>query len=452
MDDTNNTSLHSRKNVKNAEKLTAKTEDDEVNNIKDKMDPDRKKYENDVDSQKLPANIKLIIEKKFFRLFMWEMYFGYIFWTIFFGIGPMVMFFPMVKLAIDGYEILILSLASPIIMGSTFISTIIENRTGKMIIRLLVISSLLSFQIEEPVLRLLLLSFGTCVTMLDLCSSLNSKYYCYRSIVVWALTYSFFFFLSARVCFSSLIPAWSGVIANLVHFLIGLVVLFDQFIRDSTMTQLLTSLEYPIFSGNNPTIKPLRVSSHDTPSQPNWLLTGIGFGCLLFNLHWVFGELSVVSRWASHTFPNQAPDPIPYSLLVWVFLFCGVLLIKRPYIVTNRWWASVGFISYFVLYFGRGLFSFVGGLGLAVFIGSIIPLLFDKVTRGSSARIIVVASLIYILQVVYAVWTSAYNFVPFGGTLTRETSYVLVFFNFLGIYLGVFTASVFCSSTIESVI
>ncbi len=41
----------------------------------------------------------------------------------------------------------------------------------------------------------------------------------------------------------------------------------------------------------------------------------------------------------------------------------------------------------------------------------------------------------------YAVWTSAYNFVPFGGTLTRETSHVLVFFNFLGIYFGVYTAS-----------
>ncbi len=51
---------------------------------------------------------------------------GYIFWTIFFGIGPMVMFFPMVKLAIDGYEVLILSLASPIILGSSLVNNIAE--------------------------------------------------------------------------------------------------------------------------------------------------------------------------------------------------------------------------------------------------------------------------------------------------------------------------------------
>lgn len=82
-----------------------------------------------------------------------------------------------------------------------------------------------------------------------------------------------------------------------------------------------------------------------------------------------------------------------------------------------------------------------GGVALSVFIGSVVPLLFNKIARGLSARIVVTGAYIYILQVVYAVWTSAYNFVPFGGTITRETSHVLVFFNFLGIYFGVYTAS-----------
>jgi len=38
------------------------------------------------------------------------------------------MFFPMVKLAIDGYEVLILSLASPIILGSSLVNNIAEVR------------------------------------------------------------------------------------------------------------------------------------------------------------------------------------------------------------------------------------------------------------------------------------------------------------------------------------
>ena len=101
-------------------------------------------------------------------------------------------------------------------------------------------------------------------------------------------------------------------------------------------------------------------------------------------------------------------------------------------------WVNEEFYFWFIWL----LFNFLkGGLALSLFIGSIIPLLFDKIARGLSARIVVTAAIIYILQVVYAVWTSAYNFVPFGGTLTRETSHILVFFNFLGIYFGVYTAS-----------
>jgi hypothetical protein len=58
------------------------------------------------------------------------------------------------------------------------------------------------------------------------------------------LTISLFFFLSIRVCFSSIMPAWSGTIANLVHFLIGLVIIIDQFglskrLNDETIVGLL---------------------------------------------------------------------------------------------------------------------------------------------------------------------------------------------------------------------
>ena len=95
--------------------------------------------------QKVPANVREIMDRNFYRLFVWELYFGmrdsachceknawvicpsgYIFWTIFFGIGPMVMFFPMVKLAIHGYEVLVLSLASPIILSVSLVNNIAE--------------------------------------------------------------------------------------------------------------------------------------------------------------------------------------------------------------------------------------------------------------------------------------------------------------------------------------
>ncbi|CAF4962776.1 unnamed protein product [Rotaria magnacalcarata] len=170
--------------LRSRQKAGSKTNDKPSDQEKEKMllknrKPVAENYEFG-DVQKLPINVQDIIEKKFLRLFIWELFFGYIFWTIFFGIGPMVMFFPMVKLAIDGYEVLILSLASPIILSISLVNSIAESNVGKLLIRIFVIISLLSFQIEEPVIRLFILSCGTCAVMIDLCTSLNSRYYAYR--------------------------------------------------------------------------------------------------------------------------------------------------------------------------------------------------------------------------------------------------------------------------------
>ncbi|CAF1442861.1 unnamed protein product, partial [Rotaria sordida] len=52
-------------------------------------------------------------------------------------------------------------------------------------------------------------------------------------------------------------------------------------------------------------INPLRSASRENILQPNWLLVDIGFGSLLFYLQWVFGDLSVVSRWGSNDFPKS---------------------------------------------------------------------------------------------------------------------------------------------------
>ncbi|CAF1203087.1 unnamed protein product [Rotaria sordida] len=44
---------------------------------------------------------------------------------------------------------------------------------------------------------------------------------------------------------------------------------------------------------------------------------------------------------------------------------------------------------------------------LSIFIGSILPLLFYKIARALSAHIVFIANFPYIIQFIYAVWTSA---------------------------------------------
>jgi len=63
--------------------------------------------------------------------------------------------------------------------------------------------------------------------------------------------------------------------------------------------------------------------------------------------------------------------------------------------------------------------SHTGGILLAVYTTSIWPMMLDRVTTCPSVRTLLVASFVWLVEILFSVWTVAYNFVP-GGVYTRE--------------------------------
>ena len=56
---------------------------------------------------------------------------------------------------------------------------------------------------------------------------------------------------------------------------------------------------------------------------------------------------------------------------------------------------------------------------LAVYTMSVWPLMLDRLTTCGPVRTLLLASLVWLVEILFSVWTVAFNFVP-GGVYTRE--------------------------------
>lgn len=108
--------------------------------------------------------------------------------------------------------------------------------------------------------------------------------------------------LAVRVWFTSFNPIFTDFLYNNMATGVGGVLSFYLFFQD---------WRTPIISNSD---LPSSTRSHDTESEryPGMVLTGVGMGALLFLTLWLFGDVSVVSRWAVAPYPDRGPYPYPW--------------------------------------------------------------------------------------------------------------------------------------------
>ena len=122
-----------------------------------------------------------------------------------------------------------------------------------------------------------------------------------RNRAIYTHVLGFLLMLAIRVWFSSFNPIFTNLLYNNMATGVGVVLALYLFFQD-WRTPIITNTDLP--SG--------KVHREESERYPGMVVTGLGFGALLFLTLLLFGDVSVVSRWTVAPYPNRGPYPYPW--------------------------------------------------------------------------------------------------------------------------------------------
>lgn len=117
----------------------------------------------------------------------------------------------------------------------------------------------------------------------------------FREIAFGGMVIGFFIKLVLRIAFFTLNPLWTSAATNIAIFAFGLVSVIDR-------SMFISEIEAEHGHLENEK-KPVPFSS--------WIVIALGIGAWFFMAQWLFGEVSVISRYTGTGFPSLSILPVP---------------------------------------------------------------------------------------------------------------------------------------------
>ncbi|KAM8808363.1 PGAP2-interacting protein [Eudromia elegans] len=341
----------------------------------------------------------------------------------------MIYYFPLQTLALTGLEISAVAFLSPVLLVVGPFWKLANNKYILALLRLATVGSLASYQAPSASARLFILAAGVSSSLLVQTVTWWSGNNLQRFIRIWGFILGKIMLLVLRIWNTSLNPVWSSQAANTVVLTLGFIAAVEQIYSGGDRKKQETS---------NTTGNAVR----GTAAPLNWLFSGLAFGSLMFLTVWIFGEVSLVSRWAVSGHPHTGPDPNPYGGIVLLGLAHGLMLSFWSWSsATSFAWFLIGVTSSAGLLCLQTWSAAVAGSVLAVFTMSVWPKLAGCLIHCSHpGKAMTTAMLAYVLELFFCVWCTAYKFVP-GGIYARERSHLLLGFVILCIGVDVLTGS-----------
>ncbi|KIX06818.1 uncharacterized protein Z518_04794 [Rhinocladiella mackenziei CBS 650.93] len=349
---------------------------------------------------------------------------GFAFWSILTSLGVLVWYFPLWHMGISGYEVMVMSTISPLMLGIPFLRSLaIKN------IRWVHMSSLvglLAWLVKDPANRLFTVGFAVWMG----CLAWTATWYAERRnparlqsrILAWSIG----LILSSIAKFANHTnnPVWPILHSGIGGWnKTGLVIAVMAVWRSTR----------PVSTSGGDYVPP----NHKKGSS---LLAGLGLGGLFFAMHSLLSDSSTMILWVWEGYPVHGPLAVPHGAVTIMVMSAGLFLgVARPGFFESWTAYGLGAVGAALLTCYGNWTGYFGGLILAFYTMGVAPVLISSAVQHNPAPTFGLGFFLYNVMVLFHVWVVAYAFVP-GGPLVREHTDWVMITTMLMMGAGVFSA------------